>query len=59
MFADEIAAGRLLPVLTDYKPRLFPLHAINSGTRRMTGAIKVFVEFVADLMKSEPHLRIR
>jgi LysR family transcriptional regulator for bpeEF and oprC len=59
MFAEEIAAGRLIPVLTDYTPRLFPLHAINSGTRRMTGAIKVFVDFVAELIKSEPHLRIR
>lgn len=59
MFAEEVAAGKLIPVLTDYKPRLFPLHAINSGTRRMTGAIKVFVDFVAELMKLEPQLRIR
>lgn len=59
MFAADIATGTLLTVLTDYQPRLFPIHAVNSGSRRMTGAIKAFVDFVSDLMKSEPHLRIR
>lgn len=59
MFADEIAAGTLIEVLADYKPRLFPIHAVSSESRRMTGAVKVFVDFVAELIKSVPSLRIR
>jgi LysR family transcriptional regulator for bpeEF and oprC len=59
MFADDIAAGRLDVVLADYAPRLYPIHAVSSGTRRMAGSIKVFVDFVADLVGREPHLRLR
>lgn len=59
MFADEIAAGMLVSVLSDFRPRLFPIHAISSESRRMTGAIKVFVDYIAEVIKSEPHLRFR
>lgn len=59
MFADEIAAGTLNAVLADCRPRFFPIHAVTSGNRRMTGAIKAFVDFVAELIKSAPSLRIR
>lgn len=41
------------------EPRLYPIRAVSSATRRMTGAIKVFVDFVAALLKSGPHLRLR
>ena len=59
MFADDIAAGRLEVVLAEYAPRYYPIHAVSTGTRRMTGAIKVFVDFVAALIAEEPHLRLR
>jgi LysR family transcriptional regulator, regulator for bpeEF and oprC len=59
MFAGDIASGTLAPVLIDYTPRLFPIHAVSSESRRMTGAIKAFVDFVAELIKDEPHLRVR
>jgi len=59
MFASDIEAGRLVPVLTKYRPRLYPIQAVSSSTRRMTGAIKVFVDFVAGLIKEEPQLRLR
>ncbi|HCO54829.1 MAG TPA: LysR family transcriptional regulator [Pelagibacterium sp.] len=53
MFASDIAAGRLVSVLEDFRPRLYPIQAVSSTTRRMTGAIKVFVDFVASLLKDE------
>lgn len=59
MFANDIATGRLDVVLADYAPRLYPIYAVSSGTRRMTGGIKVFVDFVAGLLDREPHLRLR
>ncbi|WP_307437438.1 LysR family transcriptional regulator [Labrys monachus] len=59
MFAGDIEAGRLVSVLEDYRPRLYPIQAVSSTTRRMTGAIKVFVDFVAGLLKDEPNLRMR
>jgi len=59
MFAGDIEAGRLVSVLEDYRPRLYPIQAVSSTTRRMTGAIKVFVDFVAVLLKDEPHLCLR
>lgn len=59
MFAGDIASGALVSVLADYRPRLFPVHAVSSESRRMTGAIKAFVDFVAELVKGEPHLALR
>lgn len=59
MFADDIANGRLVPVLADHRAGLVPIHAIATGTRRMTGAIKAFVDFVAEKIDDEPHLRLR
>ncbi|MEP9369719.1 LysR family transcriptional regulator [Xanthobacter sp. VNH20] len=59
MFADDIETGRLVPVLENYRPRLYPIQAVSSSTRRMTGAVKVFVDFVANLLKDEPYLCLR
>lgn len=59
MFADDIGTGALVEVRIAYKPRFFPIHAVSSESRRMTGAVKVFVDFVAELIKKVPCLRIR
>ena len=59
MFAEEIIAGTLVPLLGEYPSKLYSVHAIYSGTRHMTGVIKVFIDFVAELMANDPYLRIR
>jgi LysR family transcriptional regulator, regulator for bpeEF and oprC len=59
IFAGDIAAGTLVQALADWRPRRFPIHAIRSGTRRVPGGIKLFVDYVAALVAGEPHLRIR
>lgn len=59
MFADEISEGTLAPLLTAYRPRLYPIFAISSGSRRISGASKAFVDFVAGLIEDEPDLRLR
>lgn len=59
IFADDLTEGTLVSVLAKYRSRLVPVHAVTSGTRRMTGAIQAFAEFVASLFAEDPHLRLR
>lgn len=58
IFCDDIDAGTLVPLLTAYAPQPFPIQAVHSGTRRMNGAIKAFVDFVAELTRAELNLRM-
>ncbi|MGY2404095.1 LysR family transcriptional regulator [Pseudomonas sp. SDO5222_S391] len=58
MFAQDLEQGTLVAVLEEYRADLVPIHAIASGSRRMTGAIKVLVDFIAQKMDGMPHLRV-
>ncbi len=59
MFAEDVAAGALVPLLADYTPSLVPIRAITSANRRMTGAIQLLVDHLAAMIREEPHLRMR
>jgi DNA-binding transcriptional LysR family regulator len=46
VLAEEIARGRLVPVLQDYLPAPKPLHLIYPRDRQTTPKLSTFVEFV-------------
>ncbi|WP_374582412.1 LysR substrate-binding domain-containing protein [Pseudoduganella sp.] len=46
VLADEIAAGRLVPVLREYWPQPRPMHLIYPRDRQSTPKLASFVEFV-------------
>jgi DNA-binding transcriptional LysR family regulator len=46
VLADDIAAGRLVPVLTDYMPEPRPMHLLYPRDRQATPKLSSFVEFV-------------
>lgn len=48
MLADDIAAGRLVPLLRDWLPAPRPMHLVYSRDRRATPKLTTFVDFVLE-----------
>ena len=46
--ADDLAAGRLVPVLEDWTPRMSGFFLYHSSRRRMTAALQAFIAFIKD-----------
>jgi len=59
LYARDVAAGRLVPLLAEFAPEPFPIHAVWSGSRRLAGKTRVFIEFLAELFADNPLLKIR
>ena len=47
MVADDIAAGRLVPILADYRPPAAPIHAVYPSRRHLSAKVRAFVDFLA------------
>ncbi|WP_299833086.1 LysR family transcriptional regulator [Pseudomonas sp.] len=58
LFAADIAEGRVVKVLPGFVPPAFPVNAVWPGGRRVSGKVKVFIDFLAEVFASEPTLRI-
>jgi DNA-binding transcriptional LysR family regulator len=53
---EEIASGRLVPVLEDYNPGDVELvHAVFVGGTNMPARVRVFVDFLSEQMNRSPH----
>lgn len=58
LVVDEIAAGTIVPVLTDFAPPPYPISAVTPGGRLQAGRVRAFVDFLADAFAADPDLRI-
>ncbi|SFF94998.1 DNA-binding transcriptional regulator, LysR family [Duganella sp. CF458] len=54
VLADEIAAGRLIPILHEYWPAPRPMHLIYPRDRQSTPKLASFVEFVVQRFGTTP-----
>lgn len=52
LLAEDIAAGRLQPVLDDYLPEPRPLHLVYLPDRRPRPKLSSFVDFLLDALKA-------
>ncbi|AYD01063.1 hypothetical protein NCHU2750_16740 [Neorhizobium sp. NCHU2750] len=59
MFRQDIEAGRLRPVFTQFRGDPVPIHAVTSTGRKSTAGARAFIEFMADCIDREPELRLR
>jgi DNA-binding transcriptional LysR family regulator len=48
ILSDDIAAGRLVPLLRDYLPAPRPMHVVYSRDRRATPKLTTFVDFLLE-----------
>jgi len=53
------ADGRLVRVLEDWVTDPLPIHVVYPQNRHLSAKVRVFVEWVADLMASHPQMRLR
>lgn len=51
--------GRLVRVLEDWVTDPLPIHVVYPQNRHLSAKVRVFVEWVADLMASHPQMRLR
>lgn len=54
---DDVAAGRLVPVLDRYEPERLKVHAILPSRRHVPPRIRVVLDFLSTEMETRPFLR--
>jgi DNA-binding transcriptional LysR family regulator len=52
--ADDLRAGRLVPVLCHYEPELIHIHAVYPHARHLAAKVRGFVDFLAERYAGEP-----
>lgn len=57
--ANRGGEGGLVRVLEDWVTEPAPIHVVYPQNRHLSAKVRVFVEWVADLMAAHPHLRLR
>jgi LysR family transcriptional regulator for bpeEF and oprC len=55
LYRDDVAAGRLKPVLQAFSPPAMPIHAVWPGGRQLAAKTRAFIDFVAELF-ADNHL---
>ncbi|MBN9527258.1 MAG: LysR family transcriptional regulator [Alphaproteobacteria bacterium] len=59
LFAEELAAGTVVPVLEDFAPPPYPISAVTPGGRLQPGRVRAFADFLAEAFAADPDVRIR
>ena len=56
LVGDDLRAGRLVAILTDWSAGQVPLHAVYPDNRLIAQRVKAFVSFLAKKARAEPDL---
>lgn len=52
--ADELRAGRLVPILCNFEPELIHVYAVYPHARHLAAKVRAFVDFLAQRYAGEP-----
>ena len=52
--ADDLRAGRLIPLLCAYEPQMIHVHAVYPHARHLAAKVRAFVDFLAERYAGEP-----
>jgi DNA-binding transcriptional LysR family regulator len=52
--ADDLRAGRLVPILCDFEPELIHVYAVYPHARHLAAKVRAFVDFLAARYAGEP-----
>lgn len=58
LFADELASGEVVRLLTDYEPPRHSIYAVSHDNRLQSTKVRVFVDFLAQAFAQDPSLRL-
>ena len=56
--AEPIAAGRLIPVLTDYEREPVPIHIVHAEGRDSSARLRIFVDYAATRLRADRRLHV-
>jgi DNA-binding transcriptional LysR family regulator len=59
MVHEHLDAGRLLPVLSEWKTDPLPLHVVYAPNRHLSNRLRVFVDWIADVFAGHELIRRR
>jgi LysR family transcriptional regulator, regulator for bpeEF and oprC len=59
LFAKEIASGAVQRILREYEPPELSISAVHPGGRRLATKVRVFIDFLAEILAKDPHLTLR
>jgi len=59
LLAGHIAAGRIVPVLPEWRMDPLPVHVVYPQNRHLSAKVRVFVEWISELFANHPHLRLQ
>ena len=52
--ADDLRAGRLVPLLCAWEPQVIHVHAVYPHARHLAAKVRAFVDFLAERYAGEP-----
>ena len=52
--ADDLRAGRIVPILCNFEPELIHVHAVYPHARHLAAKVRAFVDFLAQRYAGEP-----
>ncbi|CAB3790593.1 hypothetical protein [Pararobbsia alpina] len=53
LFAQEIASGAVITVLSDFAPAPLPIHAVHPSGRQLPNKTRVFIDFVLETLAAD------
>ena len=56
--ADDVRAGRLVPLLPGYAPPAIPINAAYPSRRHLSAKVRAFIDFLAHRFESNPEWRL-
>jgi LysR family transcriptional regulator for bpeEF and oprC len=59
LMMQHVAAGRMVQLLPDWTSDPVPVHIVYPQNRHMSAKVRVFVEWVSDLLSNHPYMHLR
>jgi DNA-binding transcriptional LysR family regulator len=57
MAAGPLARGELVPLFDDWRFEPLPIHIVYPPNRHLSSKLRVFVDWIVELLAAQPHLR--
>jgi LysR family transcriptional regulator, regulator for bpeEF and oprC len=57
MAAGPLARGELVPLFDDWRFESLPIHIVYPPNRHLSSKLRVFVDWIVELLAAQPHLR--
>jgi DNA-binding transcriptional LysR family regulator len=57
LFSEDLKAGRVMAILSDYVAQSLPIHAVSPANRRQSARVKAFVDYMSQALEEAPELK--